>query len=249
MIHIKFQDNLLGLKEISDKQYDLAIVDPPYGIKESSKKRDLRTNKDKRGNLVTVKKEIYSLSDWDNKPPSDEYFIQLKRVSHNQIIFGANYFEQIVKPFKTPRGKDIFEFVYNNPTNWIIWDKVNGKSDFNDYELAWTSLNIPTTIFKYMWAGMNQGKSIKEGHIMQGNKKLNEKRIHKTQKPVNLYKWLLFNYAKPGFKILDTHLGSGSIAIACDEYGYELIAFENNFKIYLDATNRYNDFKKQLALF
>lgn len=145
--------------------------------------------------------------------------MELQRVSKNQIIWGCNYF---CYPFGPGR---------------IVWDKVNGKSSFLDCEIAYCSLIDTVRLFAFMWNGMCQGKSISEGRIQQGNKMLNERRIHPTQKPVALYKWLLSNYAEPGDKILDTHLGSGSICIACDDLGFEMTGIELD-KDYYEGTKR-----------
>ncbi len=140
-------------------------------------------------------------------PPTKEYFDELFRVSKNQIIWGCNYFDYIFPS-----------------TGRIVWDKCNGKSTFSDCEIAYCSSHDSVRMFRFMWNGMMQGKSIEEGHIMQGNKKLNEKRIHPTQKPVTLYEWLLTKYAREGDIILDTHVGSGSSLIACERLGFEYIA-------------------------
>lgn len=125
----------------------------------------------------------------------------------------------------------------------IVWDKVNGKSPFSDCELAYCSLHNSVRKFSYMWNGMMQGKSLDEGHIAQGNKKLNEKRIHPTQKPVNLYLWLLQKYAKPGQLILDTHVGSGSSLIACNILHFDCVRFELNNKYYQLAKERLKECK------
>jgi len=144
-----------------------------------------------------VKRPFYQAKHWS--VPGDDYFQELVRISCRQIIWGCNYFQY---PFGSGR---------------IVWDKVNGNSSFSDCEIAYCSSIDTVRMFRFMWNGMCQGKSINEGYIQQGNKRLNEKRIHPTQKPVALYKWLLSNYANAGDTILDTHLGSGSICIACDE--------------------------------
>jgi len=180
------------MKEFKDNHFDLAIVDPPYGIGEDGKKNH------SRGKLA--KPTLYSPKDWDRKPPAEEYFKQLRRVSSAQIVWGANHFADKIK-----RGS----------SSWIVWDKENGENDFADAELAYTSFSKAVRVFRFRWAGM-----------LQGNMKEKERRIHPTQKPVQLYKWLLTNYAKPGQRILDTHMGSGSIAIACHYFGAHLTACE-----------------------
>ena len=140
-------------------------------------------------------------------------------------------------------------FDYSFGSGRIVWDKVNGQSSFSDCELAYCSLHDSTRLFCYMWNGMMQGKSISEGHIQQGNKSLNEIRIHPTQKPINLYLWLLQTYAKEGDKILDTHVGSASSLIAFHELGFEYIGFEKDKHIYELAMARLNSYKSQIKLF
>jgi site-specific DNA-methyltransferase (adenine-specific) len=225
------------LKRTPDKYYDLAICDPPYGIGESSKNRNGITKlKDKRNGRVSYVKTDNEIKDWDKNPPPLEYFIELQRVSKNQIIFGANHFIELI-----PKA---------NSSSWFVWDKCNGTSDFADCELAWTSFNLAVRQFRFMWSGMFQGKqSFTKGHIFEGNLSLHEKRIHKTHKPVIIYKWLLDKYAKPNDKILDTHLGSGSIAIACHDYGFELTACELDKDYYEAALKRLKQHQAQLTIF
>jgi site-specific DNA-methyltransferase (adenine-specific) len=211
-----------GLKDIPDKYFDLAIVDPPYGLKEIAHRKAARTK------LVPTTK--YHTDLWDQEPPDAEYFKELFRVSKNQIVFGANHF--------------IESMPYNSPC-WIVWDKVNGTGHFADAELAWTSFKSATRIFQFMWAGMRQGSN-GNGKKMEGNKKLNEKRIHPTQKPVQLYRWVLKNYARPGFKILDTHVGSGSSIIACEEAGLEYMGFEISKNYYKDYLKRMEEERKNM---
>ena len=130
-----------------------------------------------------------------------------------------------------------------------IWDKCNDGSDQSDAEVAYCSLTRRVDIFRYMWRGMFQGKSIIEGTIQQGNKKLNEKRIHPTQKPVNLYRWICHKYLQKGMKILYTHVGSASSLIAYEEYGLEYVGYEINKDYYDSAQKRLNEFRSQLTLF
>lgn len=224
-IKITNECNLDMMKGYPDNYFDLAIVDPPYGIGEDGAKNH------SRGKLKRSTK--YISKDWDNKPPSPEYFIELKRVSKHQIIFGANHF--------------IENIPNSNSSCWIVWDKVNGDTDFADCELAYTSFKTAVRIVKFMWNGMMQGSNFKGD--MQGNKKLNEKRIHPTQKPIPLYKFCLDKYANPGDKILDTHLGSGSIAIACHDYGFELTACELDPDYYNSAIKRITNHIGQQKLF
>ena len=155
---------------------------------------------------------------WNKKIPEPEYFQELCRVSKNQIIWGGNYYANFL----------------NNSKCWIVWDKENGGNSFSDSELAWTSFDKPVRNFKFRWAGM-----------LQGNMKNKEQRIHPTQKPVALYKWLLTNYAKEGYKILDTHGGSMSIAIACHDLKFDLDLFELDEDYYKAGKERFENYAMQ----
>ncbi len=195
-------DAVAIMKSWPDKKFKLAVVDPPYFT--GPEKRQYYG---KKVSNKGVKRIDYPVTEtW--KMPGEDYFTELFRVSENQIIWGCNYYQYI---FGTGR---------------IIWDKVNGDSSFSDCEEAYCSLHDSVRLIRYMWNGMMQGKSLKEGHIMQGNKKLNEKKIHPTQKPVLLYKWLFDNYANAGDNILDTHLGSGSSRIAAYDMGFDFTGIE-----------------------
>lgn len=218
-------DCMDGMKEIPDKYFDLAIVDPPY-FKGPNKRRFYGRKVNK---LNIKRRDYFQIEDWE--VPDKQYFKELLRVSKNQIIWGINYFNINLGPGR------------------IIWDKVNGASSFSDCEIAYCSMHDSTKLFRYMWNGMCQGKSLNEGWIMQGNKKLNEKRIHPTQKPVLLYKWLLMKYAKPGDKILDTHVGSASSLIACHELGYEYLGFEKDKNVFTLASDRLDDAIRQISIF
>lgn len=209
-------DCMEGMKQFPDGFFDLAIVDPPYGIGENGSKNHTR------GKLATAT-NYKAFAGGDAKPPDKEYFTQLFRVSKNQIIWGANHF---ISRF----GKD--------SSCWIVWDKVNGESDFADCELAWTSFKSAVRKFEFRWAGM-----------LQGNMKNKEIRIHPTQKPVALYSWLLNNYAKPGDKILDTHVGSASSLIACHNLGFEYVGFELDPDYYKKAAERLEANKAQTSIF
>jgi len=207
-LKITNEDCMELLISSKDNEYDLAIVDVPYGIGESS-----NDNKS-RGKLAKAKD--YGKKYWDDNAPDIEYFKQLKRVSKNQIIWGANHFIENI-----PEA---------NSSCWIVWDKVNGDNDFADCELAYCSFKTSVRKITLRWNGM-----------LQHNMKKKEIRIHPTQKPVALYEWLLKKYAKEGNKILDTHLGSGSIAIAIDnvnkieKMNLSLVACELD-KDYYDAS-------------
>lgn len=223
-------------------RFSIGISDPPYGIGESSKNHKSRNRpiKQKNGNYLRTKQPEYGKSDWDSAIPPPEYFTELFRVTQQQIIFGANYFPATAgTPFKTPRREEYDRFIEERPTNWIIWDKVNGNSDFNDCELAWTSFPIKTTIFQYMWQGMFQGVSADQGHIMQGNKKLNEKRIHPTQKPLALYQWLAKNFLKPGDDWFDSHMGSQNSRIVAYLMGFNYYGCEKDGRHFEDGCNRF----------
>jgi len=209
-------DNLEYMRTCKDNEFDLAIVDPPYGIGEDGLKNH------SRGTLAKSTK--YTPKNWDKEPPTEEYFRELKRVSKNQIIFGANHFIE-----RIPNA---------NSSCWIVWDKENGKSDFADCELAYSSFKTAVRKYNFRWAGM-----------LQGDMKNKEKRIHPTQKPKKLYEWLLKNYAKQGDKILDTHLGSGSIALACWNYKFDLVGLEIDKEYYDNAVKRFDNYRKQLTLF
>ena len=178
------------MKTLPDNAFDLAVVDPPYGIGMDGGK----LGSDNKGRCTN-----YTKKDWDNSAPTGEYFYQLMRTAKNQIIFGAKHFISKI-PFDS--------------SCWIVWDKDNtGK--FADCELAWTSFPSAVRLYRYRWNGM-----------LQENMANKEKRIHPTQKPVGLYRWIYKNYAKPGMKILDTHLGSGSSRIAAWDAGLDFVGTE-----------------------
>jgi len=205
------------MKAMKDKEYDLAIVDPPYGIDFGEFNR---TNKDSNG--VRYKANKYKQGDWDNQIPDDLYFEELIRVSKNQIVWGGNYFPYLWK---------------NGCKGFIFWYKSNPVPNFSDGELAWTSFNKVAKQFDYRYYGNL------EGNTSASNK------IHPTQKPIALYEWLLMNYAKEGDKILDTHLGSGSIAIACNNLGYDLDAYEIDKEYYEATMKRFNNHTSQIRLY
>jgi len=213
-MNITNEDNMELMARYPDNYFDLAIVDPPYGI-------DINNQSQGKGGGVAKKIE-YTKKDWDKQAPDIDYFNELIRVSKNQIIWGANHF---------------IEKIPYNASCWIVWHKENGETDFSDCELAWTSFKTAVRMFKWKWAGM-----------LQQNMKDKETRIHPTQKPIALYKWILSKYAKQGDKILDTHLGSGSIAIACHDLEYDLTACELDTEYYDAAMKRINNHKKQLKL-
>ena len=217
MINIYNQDCMEAMIDMSDNQFDLAIVDPPYGIGFGEFNR---TNKDSTGKRYKANK--YKQGDWDTNIPKDIYFKELIRVSKNQIIWGGNYFPYIWK---------------NSCKGFIFWYKGNPVPNFSDGELAWTSFNKVAKQFDYRYYGGLEGKT------SASNK------IHPTQKPISLYEWLLMNYAKEGDTILDTHLGSGSIAIACHNLGYDLTGYEIDKDYYEAAKKRIEQHKQQIRMF
>ena len=176
-------DCVAGMREYPDKYFDLAIVDPPYGIGISGQKEKKQGKKSDR--------KYHEEKNWDLSIPEKEYFLELFRVSKNQIIWGANYF---------------VEHLFQGKKGWIVWDKAQHGLTMSDCELAFSSFDFPTRIFK-----QNRVILLQEGTI------------HPTQKPIKLYEWLLMNYAKEGDKILDTHLGSGSSRIAAYRNGFDFI--------------------------
>lgn len=218
-------DCLNVLRAFPDNSFDLAIVDPPYY---SGPER--RSFYGSEVSTVGVTRRFYPKSrKWE--VPGSEYFKELERVAKHYIVWGCNYYNHQFAPGR------------------IVWDKCNQASTFSDCELAATDLFTSVRIFRYMWNGMMQGKSMTEGWIMQGNKKLNEKRIHPTQKPVILYTWLLNNYASPGDRILDTHLGSGSSMIAAWDLGFDFTGIEIDPVYYKAAVNRFCQHIAQRRLF
>lgn len=213
------------LPQMASQSFDLAIVDPPY-YSGPERRQFFGSNVSSIG---VARRKYPKTEKW--VPPTEEYFTELRRVAKFYIVWGCNYFDYIFD-----HGR-------------IVWDKCNGASSFSDCEIAATNLIESVRLFPYMWNGMFQGKSIAEGRTMQGNKSLNEKRIHPTQKPVVLYAWLLNTFAKKGWTILDTHLGSGSSAIACYELGYPMVGIEINHIYYMAAEKRLTEHQKQLKLF
>ena len=206
-IKIHNADCIEAMKQMSDNEFDLAIVDPPYGI--DWMKHVKNPNKGKNWKL-------YEYKEWDKSTPPSEYWEELFRISKNQIVWGGNYMTDYLKP---------------KPC-WLIWDKMQ-EFDGAVFEMAWTSFHSPAKAFRM---------SRIEAYA-------NQNKIHPTQKPVQLYKWLLTNYAKEGDKILDTHLGSGSIAIACHDLKFDLTCYEIDKEYYDNAIERIERHKRQLNLF
>ena len=216
MIELHNIDCMEYLATCEDNAFELAIVDPPYGIGEDGRK-GTRVSPSRPNSYL--RKPKYAAKNWDNNPPSKEYFRVLLRVCRHVIIFGANHFIENI-----PNA---------NSSCWIVWDKKNEGTDFADCELAWS--NMKTTVRKFRvhkFKGTNGGKNC----------------IHPTQKPVKLYEWLLMNYAKKGDRILDTHLGSGSIAIACHNLGFDLVGCELDTDYFNAAQKRLKQHQSQLRI-
>lgn len=206
------------MRTVPDKYFDLAIVDPPYGINAAN----TFGGEDRKSGNGAANKTAFEKKDWDLSVPDKAYFDELMRVSKNQIIWGANYMSNFLPP----------------SMGWIVWDKDNGTTKFSDAELAFSSFDRALRIWKYTWNGM-----------LQGDMKNKESRIHPTQKPRKLYDWLLSNYAKEGEKILDTHLGSGSSAIAAHYAGFEFVGCELDTDYFNASVERFKIETAQEALF
>jgi len=207
-------DNMEIMKQYPDKHFDLAIVDPPYGIGASDVKFINGTSK--------TDKPYYKLNCWDKQRPTEQYFCELKRVSKNQIIWGGNYFADILGQFRC----------------YIFWDKTIHGNSYADGEMAWTSFDKVARYYRKNIAQVNS-----------------EGRIHPTQKPIQLYEYLLNNYANENDKIIDTHLGSGSIAIAIDKANtldkknLTFVGIELDPVYYRAAVERFKNHKRQCVLF
>jgi site-specific DNA-methyltransferase (adenine-specific) len=213
-----------------DKYFDLAIVDPPYGIGASKQSQSSSKIKGRKNSIV--KRSTLNSKNWDNEIPSQEYFYELFRVSKNQIIWGGNYFPLPLI------------------NSWLIWNKLQVLETRSDGEMAWTSFKRPLKIVPLLQDGFKRGQNVGYNQPVIYNEPFSGKQtIHPTQKPVALYKFLLDKYAKPNDKILDTHLGSGSIAIACHDYGFELTACELDKEYYEKAIERIKNHVSQLTLF
>lgn len=215
LLHI---DCMAYMATLPDKAFDLAIVDPPYGIDAAN----TFAGEERKSGQGASYKTAFEAKDWDKGIPDKTYFDELIRVSKNQIVWGANYMSHLLPP----------------SMGWIVWDKDNGTTKFSDAELAFSSFDRALRIWKYTWNGM-----------MQGDMKNKEHRIHPTQKPVKLYQWLLANYAKEGDRILDTHLGSGSSAIAAHYGGFDFVGCELDEDYYKAACERFNNETAQEDMF
>jgi len=203
------EDNMELMARYEDNYFDLAIVDPPYGIGIDGQKESKKGKKSDR--------KYHKQKQWDNSIPNKDYFNELQRVSKNQIIWGANYFVKHLT--KGTKG-------------WVVWFKGQIGLTMSDCELAYSSFQKATRV-----VNINRVDLLKQNTI------------HPTEKPIRLYQWLLDNYAEKGDKILDTHLGSGSIAIACHNLGYDLTACELDKEYYDAAIKRINEHKQQIRMF
>jgi len=201
------------LATLEDNAFELAIVDPPYGVGAGSKGFINRNTANKNA------EKFYRDNDWDKVRPTKEYFEELKRISKHQIVWGGNYFTDLLEPARC----------------YIVWDKKTGDNSYADCELALTNIDGNARIYTKFWLGAHA----KDGYD----------RIHPTQKPIALYRWLLQNYAKEGDRILDTHLGSMSIAIACHMEGFELVGCELDTEYFNAGVKRFKQVTAQTDLF
>ena len=219
------------MRDKADGYYDLAIVDPPYGIGWAGENLTMSKGLRKNGTIRDGKswraknyEQKYESKKWDEGAPTEIYFKELFRITKKRIIWGGNYFHMFLKP----------------SGGWIIWDKKKPPEfSLSEGEMAWTDIKNSLKIFRYLWHGYGQEK-------MGRNK---EVKIHPTQKPVALYKWLLKNYAKPGDKLLDTHSGSGSFRIAAYDMGFDLDSCEIDEDYFRDNNTRFENHIKQADLF
>lgn len=213
-------DCMVGMARYPDKYFELAIVDPPYGIGAASEAGGIGgINANGNAKWKNQKLNNYKIKNWDIEPPPVTYFNELMRVSKNQIVWGANHF--------------ISKMPIDSPS-WIVWDKKT-SGNFSDCELAWCSIGGSVKKFEWLWNGFQ--------------KQHPESRVHPTQKPVALYRWLLHNYAKPGDKILDTHLGSGSSRIAAHDMGFDFTGFELDKDYFEAQEKRFKEKTCQLKMF
>lgn len=231
------EDCLIGLKRFPDNYFDLAICDIPYGINVGNMAylRETKTTvKQKNGTRLNGNKNKtpYTQKQWDKAPPPQEYFDELCRVSKHQIIFGVEYVNWI----GLGNGR-------------IKWNKgVAEGVSFKGYEVAYCSMIDNEVEIDLLWSGMMQAKSLSEPMTQQGNKKLNEKRIHPCHKPRLLYRKLITDYGFEGMKLVDTHLGGGSIRIEADLANCEFVGWEIDEEYWGKQEKRFLNFKKQLRL-
>lgn len=232
---VYLMDCMDGIKQIPEKYFDLALIDPPFGIKASKPSIKPNVVRQKNGTKLKISAPLYAPKKWDNTPVSRDVIQEIIKTSHNQIVFGVNYF-----PYPELSG------------GRIVWDKMNHDSDQFGCEIAYNSFNNRTDVIHYMWAGMMQGVTpsinINIANMQLGDKSKNEKRIHPTQKPVKLYDWIYKNYGQDCKNVLDTHLGSQSNRIAALKASIAFMGFELEEDYFRDGNKRFEDFTKQLTL-
>jgi site-specific DNA-methyltransferase (adenine-specific) len=213
------------MKTLPDNAFDLAVVDPPYGIGVMTMNYTKSGAVHTHGYAAAKRRDYRKQCEWDVRP-DEKYFRELFRVSNKQIVWGGNYFSDLLPPSK----------------GFICWDKRCNDAmtnDFSDCEYAWISEGLGVArMFRYVWNGM-----------IQGNMKTKEERFHPTQKPIALYKWILSRYAKPGDKILDTHLGSGSSRIAAYDMGFDFVGCEIDKEYFDLQEKRFAEHTAQTRLF
>jgi len=214
------------MRGLPDGAFDLAIVDPPYAVGASDGsfgRGGAKAIANTSAAAAGYRREMKHYSNSD-KVPDQEYFDHLFRVSKNQIIWGANYYPKFLRH-----------------SGWVIWDKIKTDGLLSEAELAFQSIDKVVKIFRFQWEGFKKGVGSFEPTL--------SKTIHPNQKPVRLYEWLLTTYAKPGQTILDTHLGSGSTAIATNELGFSLTGCELDPEYYTGAIQRVTDAQMQARMF
>jgi site-specific DNA-methyltransferase (adenine-specific) len=229
---------MIGLKRFADGYFDLAICDVPYGINVGkmgylTETKTLAVQKNGGKLNPNRNKKAYTLKEWDEKAPEQDYFDELRRVSKEQIIFGVEYVDW------TDLGSGRIKWVKGIPE----------AMSFKSYELAYCSMIDNEVRLPLLWHGMRQAVSLKEPMVQQGNKKLNEKRIYPCHKPILLYQRLIADYAFAGAKIIDTHVGGGSSRIAANLAECEYIGFEIDEEYWLAQDRRFNEYKAQLRMF
>lgn len=225
LINSKWQE---VAKDLPDNHFDWIIADPPY----FTGPEKLQYYGRKISNTNVKRKDYPKIDTWDI--PTIKDYRELCRVSKNQIIWGINYFEEFNSLVGSGR---------------LIWDKCNGSSTFSDCEIASISSIDSVRLFPFMWNGMLQGHSVKEGRKMRGNKKINQKRIHPTEKPYELYAWLFGKFIKKGESVFDPYAGSMSSIVAADRLNIDITAVEANKDMFLKASKRVEIFRQQLKLF
>ena len=218
MIELLHCDCMSYMATLPDKYFDLACVDPPYGIGFDGDST-LGNNSSEKWK-APLKNDKYQIKDWDKERPGKEYFDELNQIAKAKIIWGGNYFTDLLPP----------------SGGWIIWDKgVAVGMSLSEAEMAWTNAANNIKQCKFLWSGFRKCEITE--------------RFHPTQKPVKLYDWLLHNYAKPGQRVFDSHLGSGSSAIAAHYYGVDFVGCELDKDYYDAAVNRFKLATAQTSLF